>query len=72
MKKGKRNLVFQTKGGVVSINAYELEKKLYQELKVNGVTFDNDINYYINLDELKAYCVVNETTTITINLNELE
>lgn len=68
MKKGrgKRNIIFQMNSKDNGINATEIEKKIYQALKENGVKYQQDITYYINMEERKAYCVVDDNQKISI------
>lgn len=68
MAKGKRKIVFEYQN--LKVNAAELEKNVYQALKLKGVKYSDSIDLYVNLANETIYCVVNNET-IAIKISEV-
>lgn len=66
MAKGKRELIIEVMGKQLSIT--EFKKILENQLKVNGVKYNEDTKMYFNVAENKVYCVSANGKNIEVSL----
>lgn len=66
MAKGKRELIIEVMGKQLSIT--EFKKILENQLKVNGVKYNEDTKMYFNVAEKKVYCVSSNGKNVKVSL----
>ena len=66
MAKGKRKLIIEVMGKQLSIT--EFKKILENQLKVNGIKYNEDTKMYFNVAENKVYCVSSNGKNVEVSL----